>query len=869
MVTPEPIIHEATSENPDPAEFMPVEVNSAFPAGAKSNLNAQEKAQIDKFIEAVPDKNDTRAINYWVDMGDNKVYLEGWIDQCLTGTGFPSMEGGEWDSKIPYMIRLTHRTLIEKQEERNRPNVGQGHFPLIEGGFREFEAGDREWLYGVTWGVYSPMLTASTHPLVLERFSHSHLEQEDLISMGKKLEKYIPGFTVHVFCYPHETRISKYSQDIAVIDDVKKAVIIGLWHDDTFEDVLAILAHERAHLIKGTAKVEKGLSEIDVWKRGEKFAREWGILPQYFKFAQELAQYYSEHGAYPRIVKGIREWLKSRSVASTYPLVLEQFPHPGPEEMELGGDIGKIKITIPPPRGAPAPPKKVGVTIAPEAPLVLTIKAYDRDWKPKGWKLLAIGPTSTWRQDWGIWEAIRDIVQNALDETESYKWGYDDQGLWISDDGQGVAVADFLLGPPKLKPEYARGRYGEGMKISTLVLVRNGFPVHIITVGKELWIVFLELDIDGVKTHQLNALYKAGGFSHGTKFHIIGYTGPAYADRFAVNIPKDDILWQGPSLITKPKQRFNMLYPSHFPISEGAGAGRIFARDIYLRDINSPYSYNLWSFDLAPDRHAPVNEGDVWLDVGRLWATVSDPDLLEVFLRMVKDPPEIVAEESHHVNMSGWEMGMDPVSGKRYDDIIKDNAKAWQKAWNNVFGEDAIIRTTEKLDNTIEHLGYKSTSLLYSVKAALSQVIDTDQVIRDISQEKLRETEVFPDEELDSRQAAHIKLARAIAREVFRVNPVSGVYAAFIPRASDRVRTAGMYGTTSQAIYISLDILFFGRDTIDTLIHELAHHKQWRLTGEAEDLTESHAAAMTSIAATVITDLSQGKFTEELKEVSW
>lgn len=70
-----PIIHEVISQNPDPAEYMPLEVNSAFPEGAKSNLNSQERAQVDRLIEEVPDENDTLAINYWTDMGDKKVYL--------------------------------------------------------------------------------------------------------------------------------------------------------------------------------------------------------------------------------------------------------------------------------------------------------------------------------------------------------------------------------------------------------------------------------------------------------------------------------------------------------------------------------------------------------------------------------------------------------------------------------------------------------------------------------------------------------------------------------------------------------------------------------------------------------------------------
>jgi len=142
-----PIIHEAITESPDPAELMPVEVTSAFPKGAFSVLSAEEQAAIDVLIEEVPDKNDTRAINYWRDLGDKKVYLEGWCDKCLAGTGFPSIGEGEWDEKIRYMVRDVRRTLKIKEKERG--------FTLIEGGFREFEAGDRGWLYGVTWGLYS------------------------------------------------------------------------------------------------------------------------------------------------------------------------------------------------------------------------------------------------------------------------------------------------------------------------------------------------------------------------------------------------------------------------------------------------------------------------------------------------------------------------------------------------------------------------------------------------------------------------------------------------------------------------------------------------------------------------------------------
>ncbi len=48
------------------------------------------------------------------------------------------------------------------------------------------------------------------------------------------------------------------------------------------------------------------------------------------------------------------------------------------------------------------------VTISPPSPL--TVEDFRRAWEPQGWHLLIIGPTATWREEWGEWEAIRDIV---------------------------------------------------------------------------------------------------------------------------------------------------------------------------------------------------------------------------------------------------------------------------------------------------------------------------------------------------------------------------------------------------------------------------------------------------------------------------
>jgi hypothetical protein len=272
---------------------------------------------------------------------------------------------------------------------------------------------------------------------------------------------------------------------------------------------------------------------------------------------------------------------------------------------------------------------------------------------------------------------------------------------------------------------------------------------------------------------------------------------------------------------------------------------------------------------VSPDHHGPKNEPALLVDVGRLWCCVTKPEHLQVFLQMVKQPPLIETEETHNVNMGSWNMGQEPLTGKDYADFVRDNASAWREAWRQVMGENTLIRTDSRWDGMVKHLGYESVSLQPYVSDTLARAITTDKELIRASQERLREVEVIPDEKLEPRYRAHLTLARAITRKVFTYSPPSGVHVAIIPPASDRVRTAGMYSTTVGEVYISQEMMERTRSMVDTLVHELAHHRQYRTMGEAEDLTPSHAESMTRIAAEVVRIIAGGELDDLLKEVVW
>lgn len=182
--------------------------------------------------------------------------------------------------------------------------------------------------------------------------------------------------------------------------------------------------------------------------------------------------------------------------------------------------------------------------------------------------------------------------------------------------------------------------------------------------------------------------------------------------------------------------------------------------------------------------------------------------------------------------------------------------------------EGSAIRTSDKHDKAVEHLGYHSVTLSDDEIASLESKIPTDLDLINDSQRRLRETKVIPDEQLTGSHLALLNLTRAIAEDVQCI-PRGGIFAAVIPPASDRVRTAGLYGTRTGALYLSVDMLTRGRDAVDTHIHELAHHLQYIGSGEAEDLTPGHAQAMMNIADRVIAGLEAGRYDRFLREIQY
>lgn len=90
---------------------------------------------------------------------------------------------------------------------------------------------------------------------------------------------------------------------------------------------------------------------------------------------------------------------------------------------------------------------------------------------------------------WGVEEAVREILQNAIDQKADgaeVSVSYDRETLSILADGARLKTSTLLLGESGKDDERYIGKYGEGYKLALLVLTRERKPVKVVT-DAETW----------------------------------------------------------------------------------------------------------------------------------------------------------------------------------------------------------------------------------------------------------------------------------------------------------------------------------------------------------------------------------------------
>lgn len=427
--------------------------------------------------------------------------------------------------------------------------------------------------------------------------------------------------------------------------------------------------------------------------------------------------------------------------------------------------------------------------------------------------------------NWGAYEGVRETVQNGGDaQTEfdaplTVKHRADTNTLVIENDGCTLPHEALLLGhSSKVGRADLIGKFGEGLKLGVLALVRAGHPVKIRS-GSEVWVPTIQ------KSDQFNAQVLV--------FDIT--TGRKSVNRVAVEIGNIEAeAWESmkscflflPGVITDEEI---VKTPSGSLLLGDRFAGKVYVKGIFVaNDPRMSFGYDLIDADLDRDRKM-VNKYDLNYRTQNIWrdALARRPDLVEKFVKLLD------REAADVEGVDDW--------AARY--LPEETKKAVAEEFVKRHGDEAIPVATLGDSQDVEHLGKKGVV----VPKALRHVLEQKLGNADTNKAKLREeaTTHYGWHDLTADEKAHVERALFL---VNGVEPVSINDLDIVDFRDEKIR--GMFRQTAEATRVMLaKKILADRDlTLRVLVHEVAH----RTGGDGE---KGHVANLERIWAGIVARL--------------
>lgn len=108
-------------------------------------------------------------------------------------------------------------------------------------------------------------------------------------------------------------------------------------------------------------------------------------------------------------------------------------------------------------------------------------------------KKIPLSLATSYVSSWGTWQAVRELIQNALDcKDQDIEFNHNENKIIITSHGGTIPIKHLLLGSgTKADDESAIGGFSEGMKLAFLVLTRQGYFIDICN-GQDKWYPSLE-----------------------------------------------------------------------------------------------------------------------------------------------------------------------------------------------------------------------------------------------------------------------------------------------------------------------------------------------------------------------------------------
>lgn len=420
--------------------------------------------------------------------------------------------------------------------------------------------------------------------------------------------------------------------------------------------------------------------------------------------------------------------------------------------------------------------------------------------------------------NWGVWQGLRELVQNARDaELElgapmTVDW-YNDT-LRIENDGAILPHEALLLGhTTKVGREELIGRFGEGLKLGILALVRAGMPVKIRS-GSEVWVPTIQ------RSEKFNADVLV--------FDVQGGRKPENRVRIEVGGVSKDV-WEGAKwkfrFLSKDSENTAVSTPSGTLLLGEKMKGHIFMKGIYVStDAKLEYGYDLARGELDRDRKM-VDQYDFMFRARDILAEANAkrPDLLSGF---------VAALEKGSPDVRGFDT---------YSYVPAEVKEAVAADFKTKHGKDAVPVRTLGESKDLDHLGKKGIVVGEALANVLASTLPSAAEVKEALKEETLARYGWSD---------LTEVERQNLTEAIDLINASGVAKASIDLI-DVVdfRSPDLLGLFKGGrTLLSRKRLSDRNVSLMTLVHEVAHHA-------GEDGAKDHVAAVEAIWSGIVASL--------------
>lgn len=402
-------------------------------------------------------------------------------------------------------------------------------------------------------------------------------------------------------------------------------------------------------------------------------------------------------------------------------------------------------------------------------------------------------------QSWGAYEGVRELVQNGKDAETEFSAAFtvrhrkDTDTLVLENEGCTIPHEALLFGhTSKSSRSDTIGKFGEGLKLGMLALVRAGHEVKIRS-GSEVWVPKIE---------------RSEKFSADVLVVYIE-KGRAEKDRVQIEVSKisaDD--W------SSMKDCFLFLTKSPDQIETNYGtlllgdkfSGKLYVKGIFVEsDPKYRQGYNFTGDNVSIDRDRKmIQRWDIEWRTREIWSNAlrTKPNLIAQFF-------ELLEGDSSDLT------GIDESSAQNFPKEVIAEACT---RFSNQHGATAVAVQNLAESQDIEHLGRRGIIVNKPLRSVLQAQMGNAEKLKQTLKNEV--TKFYGWGELTSEEQQYLSRALLL---IDRVVPLNLSHVDVVDFRSATI--AGLFVPDSQRVQISKRSLTDQRETLVTLVHEVAHRK--------------------------------------------